>query len=328
MKLNKGILVVASALSVAVAQASSLGDANGYNAFIFNDANLAGGHSQGAVAVGHDLQDVYEIDQNSIYPTVSGLTNVGLVVGDKITSVGTNKIWGNAYVAGTIASPLLHNSGADFASSSLVHSSYFSNQKAYSLSQADAIHTLAQGSNGNVINPGSEQNNLNIDVSAAKGQSYDSTVKVFSIDGSLLTNSNYQNLKLNFTNVGSNTVLVDVTGSTVDFKWKLGSNDLSRIVYSFDQATSLTVGSNDSFEGSILAPKASVTQLKNIEGSLIANNWTTVGAPELHLNGFQFTGNAPVPEPSAFALGGFAVFGGFLAQRKRASRRRAKAQTK
>ncbi|MDX2065023.1 MAG: collagen-binding domain-containing protein, partial [Fimbriimonadaceae bacterium] len=60
MKSLRGLVLALAGLSSTVAFAGDLGVANGFNAFIFENANTTGGHSEGAMAVGGNWAQGYE----------------------------------------------------------------------------------------------------------------------------------------------------------------------------------------------------------------------------------------------------------------------------
>jgi hypothetical protein len=90
------------------------------------------------------------------------------------------------------------------------------------------------------------------------------------------------------------------------------------VVWNFVNATGLTFGTM--FGGAVLAPLATVTNSNQIDGTLIANNFT--GGGELH--SYAFTGNLPsVPEPSGIMTFGFGLASlGSMRARRNIGRRR------
>ncbi len=106
---------------------------------------------------------------------------------------------------------------------------------------------------------------------------------------------------------GATTVVINVSGSAVDF----AANDLSgvtgadNIIWNFSTATTVTI--QDRLGGTVLAPGATVTNDNQIDGTLVADNWT--GDGELHTYPFDGTlPGTPVPEPGSLALLGMGVF--------------------
>jgi len=93
-------------------------------------------------------------------------------------------------------------------------------------------------------------------------------------------------------------------------------NYAEQVVWNFVNATGLNFGTL--FGGTVLAPLATVTNSNQIDGTLIASNFT--GSGELH--SYAFTGTLPattVPEPSALMVfaSGLLGLGGWRARRRR-----------
>jgi len=209
-----------------------------------------------------------------------------------------------------------------------VAASLFTDQKAYSATQSSLISALGTnfGNSIEAYTPSNQndqnkfqvknhagvavgygdQNNLNINLSSftplagIAGQS----VYVFNIDKSLVAGGS---LNLNWGNIPStSTVLVNVTGGgTINWGIKNATNTKDRILYNLGTAFSFSVGGNDEFSGSILAPFADVLSTKRINGNLIAQTATFTGT-ELHWGNnasYKFGGWVPaaVPEPGTWA---------------------------
>lgn len=303
-------------LSLAVVLGSSafgadLGVAKDFNAFIFGNANTQGGHSAGAIAVGGNWAGHYEVKQNAFpqvpYPTIPGTSNLGLYVGGNVASSGGDfkVLQGNSYIGGNVTGTFqMLNGFQQFAGT---NPSVFTSQQAYSLGQSVVIAALS----GVQLNT-SDPNNINVDLSA---NVLNGNRKVYWVNSSNLTG-----LKtLNFNNGTANdTVMINVFGnSTINWGWSINYSFKNKVLFNFVDTTTLNISDRD-FSSSILAPKATVNQHRNIEGNLIAANWNNFGSQELHFgNQFMFDGNAPVPEPATLAVFGVGAIA--LIRRRRKS---------
>lgn len=317
----KRALIIGAALCVAsFSSAYDLGLANQFNAFIFNNANTAGGHSDGAVAVRNDWTGSgYDALQHHNPATVGGDNKVGMYVGGNVnfTNGGSINNSGNGRVNGnfTTQNPFNMNGGSMFIGGTKtgpingswstggtpVDTNVFVLQQSYSQAQSAAI----MGLGGEVINT-SNPNNWSINAANQAGSK-----KVYQISASSLNNLR----TLDITGLTANdTVMINVTGGNVDgFGITVNTNTgvYNKILWNY------AGGSFDvkdrALHGSLLAPNATVFQRQNIDGTLVANNWNNFNNQELHYG--QFTGNA-VPEPATMAALGLGV-AALLRRRKR-----------
>ena len=141
-------------------------------------------------------------------------------------------------------------------------------------------------------------------------------VAVFDISASLFSNSSLASFILNLGN-GVTSVVIDVTqpthgqSTTINFSSALHFNsfqsDNANVMWNFGTGYS-AINLQNEFEGSILAPDATVTTGNTpVEGSIFANVINANG--EIHLP--YYAGVDPVssvPEPSAIVLASIGIF--------------------
>lgn len=128
--------------------------------------------------------------------------------------------------------------------------------------------------------------------------------------------------------------VINVTGSGTYDDWLnmgLADSVAQKLIFNFTDATGLNLHAQ--FTGSILAPKATLQNSNNINGSVVAKLFNQDG--EVHLGTFNgqlpllvTTPNQPptgVPEPASWAtmLAGFGAIGGMI-RRRRAQERKAR----
>lgn len=289
-------LVLGCALSAPAATTylASLGAAGNTNAFIFGNATTGGGHSDGSMVVnGNWSGNYYEVRQHgdTPLPTTPFASNTALYIGgDNNVSNYIRTLSGDAYIAGD-KQPIQNNGGGHTYSPApgFDLAPTIANLKKLS---SDLSHLSSATLTIN------DPNNVKVNVGNIAGN-----LKVYTIAGNLLGGGK----TLDFLNSTSNdTIVINVTGTSVNWGWST-NYDASRIIWNFADATSINIGDRE-FRGTILAPKATVTQSQNINGTLIAQNWVTNGSPELH--SYTFKGKIPLvsaPEPA-----GVMTMGGFL----------------
>jgi len=319
-------LLPAAALALVASGASAqtnLGNAQPFNAFIFGNAStINGGEIEGPLAVG----GAYTVGSFNVNfkastagysaATVGNTSNIGLYVQGGINSVGSTQITDDAYVGSTSGNPLLfqQNGVKHTGVSNVGGVTNFFSPTVY-INQSNYLASLID----QTINT-SDQNNLNINLNSAVKYG---NFKVFSIPASQLA----ANRTLSIANFAAqDTVLINITGGDVGgFGLTVQGGSFDRILWNNNTASNFTIN-NRIFEGSLLAPKAAVTQQNVIEGNLIAASLNDTGGNELHFGfGRQFAGTllsssstaSATPEPGTVALAAAALISGSLLLRRR-----------
>lgn len=345
------VLTVRNVSAQSVGLFDSTNSANRFNAFVFNNATIGGnggGDSENAVAVGNTLSvGTFNFDLSSVGSLTNApgtLNSIAAYVGGAFNITGTASFnhGGNVYAASTNQDVSkqnpkvnLNDGGKFYAGSSYVNPSVFTNEASYASSLSTTLDSLAPTLTGNanyssnVTLPGYQQgqpiSNIQIDASKNTTTKNGNTIGFVTLSGSFL--SGFSNAPtISVSNMASNeSLIINVVGNLTSDNFQLTGATNSHIVWNFAKATEIDVNQRI-FEGSILAPNATVNQtLGNIEGTLIAKNWNDSNSQELHQNN-EFTGNfAPVfsgltiPEPAFYQMGVFLACGGFLAFRRRRS---------
>jgi choice-of-anchor A domain-containing protein len=328
-------MALLAALSLASAHANplSLGQAAGYNVFVFNNFTEYNTDAQGTMAVGGNFAP-----SNGGSFTIAGAMSNGagtydLVVGGNFTMannsmgggdlyVGGNLTWNdpslphNAYVVGSVS-----NTGGGSAGGTIYHEgsysgpSYISNQQVASGSIPTPINFLSAQTSLDSLSTTLAGETPNGIVTSAYG-TYTLTGTSSGINIFNLTDSSYSGATINITAPAGSTVIINVAGTADSFSG--GSINLNGItnndvIFNFNAATSLSVGSM-AFNGTILAPFANVTgNFGQIDGELIA--LSDAGTTQLNDEVFNGNlGNAPdgnqisqtlqatTPEPSTWLM--------------------------
>lgn len=250
-----------------------------FNAFFRSNASTGGGHSEGPVAGGGNFQGSYEINQHGHKATVRGETNIGLYVNGNSTSNGhTKKVFGgtNAHVSGNVSSALQMLGGGQVKTN--VDPTWFVEQ--YNL----AKQVSAAIRNANKVALPNTANNVTIDT---RTNTLNGKFKIYSVD-----NSELRKLKtFNVNGMGPDeTLIIDVTGTSIDWAWQVNATYRNRIIWNFKDAVSMKVKDRN-LTGVLLAPDTNLIQGNNIQGAVFADKWTVQGAPELHWTNFKFAGD-------------------------------------
>lgn len=310
--LSSLVLGLAASAPAAVSYAS-LGIAGQTNAFIFGNAiTNSGGQAEGSVVVGGNWNGSYYTARQTSTTNSPALfkdKNTSIYVGGNATisnAKGLRAITGDVVVAGKSDLKKLdaQKGSAYTASFDLAPTEKNLAKLSSDLFKLDSVAIKLDPKNTNNVKV-----NLSLN-SANKGD-----LKVYTIDSSILGGGR----TLDFSGgTGKETIVINVVGDTVDWGWSvnLGNekdpNNKNPVGYDdviWNFANTSTINIKDrAFSGSILAPKATVNQSQNINGTLIANNWTV--KQNSNLISHAFTGKIPMvsaPEPA-----GVLTMGGFL----------------
>ena len=303
--MKKTIALLALSCIFVSANAASLDVAGQFNAFVFGNATLSGGESEGAMAIKGNLTtgNPYQIAFDMTAPGLPvNANNVGLYVGGNVNfasgQLDAGKVMGgNAYIAGNIPTNNVKVfNGTLNPGGSSVDPNVFTNAHSHLTSLSSTLSSLSSQS---LV--GAPQN-MSINL-ATNTLNSDPNLKVYNLNAATLN----QLGTINFSNfTGAETIVFNVTGTTVDWSMQVnnqGSNPNSifnRILWNFQDATQINV-TQRGLAGTILAPNANVLQSQLIQGTLIANNWDNFNSPEIH--NYLFTGNLEsVPEPCTMTL--------------------------
>jgi len=275
----------------ATTEASLLGDASGYNVFVFGDMNVHGSDTQGRIAAGGNFTA-----SNYSIGLMANPAQYSLVSGGKID-----------YRIGAILN------GGIFAQDDV----YLKNYGVYG--DVDANGTISYGSGGTITGTATANANLTspIDFTSTKNnltnlsinlssKSANGSTTVFKWGGISLQGNGQQNyFNLNgdalnracslTLNIGADDkAIVNVSGKTLDFGamgWNITNGNVNNILFNFYEADTLSI-SNVGISGSILAPHAAMSfNSGQITGTVIAASIEGTG---------QY--NQPIPEPATLFM--------------------------
>jgi choice-of-anchor A domain-containing protein len=300
-------IVAALSLSAAgSAYSAIIGDAAGYNVFIFGAGNFSSSNTDtmGNLAAGGNVSLMnYSVAAGIAGNSSSTPNPARLVVGGTLTAqnggVGSNQA-GTIYTNTTPSLTSFTATGGVHAQT--VVSSFSADQTTYSNLSSSLASLTANGTTsgllaGNTLDFSGTSTGLN----------------VFTVSGSTLSGSQ----TINISAPTGSTVLINVTGtSAVDFQnGSVVETGVSaaRVLYNIVSANVDLVGSKDP-NGSILAANAGVTGgYGAMTGQLIADSYSG----NTQFNATLFAGTLPVPLPAAgwLLLSGIAGIG-TLARRR------------
>lgn len=292
--ITTALLLVLTTSFSSWADASLLGDAAGYNVFVFGDMNVKQSDAQGRIAVGGNFTasnySIGLLADPSQYSLVSGgnvdfqtgailnggifaqgdvyLENYG-ISGD-VDSNGTITVGSGGTIAGTSTANAGLPSPIDFTASLNNLSNLSSN-----LSTKTANGSTTVTSWGSIILQGNDQQNY------------------FNINGDDLNAASSLTL-----NIGADdTAIVNISGTNLAFGsmgWNITSGNANNILFNFYEASTLTIR-NIGLSGSVLAPLAALDfNSGQITGTVITASIDGTG---------QYNQSTPpIPEPTTFLL--------------------------
>jgi len=303
-KLVNGVVLAASMVGFVInaSAAIDLGTAGKFNAFVFSDFTSNASDTEGAVAVGGNMNvSSYSVNANN-----KPYNGSALVVANDLGFTNGSIKHGNAYVGGTATT-----AGVDV--NAIVGGSApvsFANEKTALLALSSGLSALS--ANGSVAY-------------AYGGVTFkwdgSSGVQVFNVSGSDLynvTSSSFAQLSAN------QTIIVNVSGAFAGFQG--GSpNGFSNynVLFNFYDATTLSFN-NVGVYGSVLAPFATVSGGGGqINGNVIVNAWDS----NIQINANHYFKGAdidipqvsavPELEPYALLMAGLSLVG-YAARRRKA----------
>lgn len=317
-----GIAATTTLDSAAAAGTNPLAPLNKFTVLVQNNATVGNsGEFEGSLAVGGNLIfQQYNLSANkdgSSLPTADGLNKVQLFVGGTVQFPGNGKFDVNAGLA-----RITNTAGMTVSADNRL---YKTSQDAYVKTQSNAQTTVAgNGAASYTATAGAFTSTFpasTFTTLASTSTSYaaltaSSTVAMVTADSAspertiTLTSG-----KINVWNVNasvlagliavnfaggvkpsSSTPLVinvtdDAAGTVKSVRLNINDATLSKyILWNFKDWSSLTVTSNGSFNGSILAPKADLTYSNNSEfnGQIAAKSFTITTGAEIHHYGFTY----------------------------------------
>jgi choice-of-anchor A domain-containing protein len=268
-----------------------------FNAVIYGDASTSA-DIEGAAVIGGNFSGatVYNNPTSGVPSGYGALTVFGSTTGNTINIDNS----GNAYVGGTKGATISFNGGAYIGAPPNTISDFETAMNGLSSS----LSTLTPTSSVGTLTP--PVNNLVINA-VPNG----SGIAVIDLTAAQLAEISSFSINLN----GASSLIINVSGTTVNFSAndESGTTGANNIIWNFYQATSVDLSTQ--IGGTVLAPNADVTNNNQIDGVLVASEWT--GQGELH--DWAFDGNLPgdpVPEPATLALVAAGLLGLTLLRRR------------
>jgi choice-of-anchor A domain-containing protein len=295
MKLNSilkvSIGVVLAGAFVGPASASIIGDAAGYNVFIFGSGSFTSQDTDtmGDLAAGGNVSLMNYSVASGINGTSANPNPARLVVGGTLTAtnggVGSNQA-GSIYTNSTATLTSFTATGGIHAQNLI--SSFSADQTQYTNLSAGLAGLTVNGTTSGLLAGNT------LDFTGTSGG-----LNVFDVSSSTLSSSS----TINISAPTGSTVVINVTGSgTVDFQnGSVNETGVSAasVLYNIASSTVDLVGSKDP-KGSILAAHAGVTGgFGAMTGQLITDSYNG----NTQFDSAAFTGSLPaVPLPAAFWL--------------------------
>lgn len=311
----------------------ALGDASKYNVFVFDDFYQSNSNAGGKVAVGGNANFTGGF---SVATQIPGSNPVDdrVVTGGNLNWTGGATVFNNGVGNGL---GNIRTGGTASIGGGVGYNQKNTGNLPFSF---NAVEGLLKGNSAFWGNLAANGIVSSTPWGALKLSGTNPTLNVFNLDGPTQM-SGLSTLTFEGIPAGA-TVLVNVLGNPgdlKDFSFDLGGADVSKILFNFVNATSLSV-QNVSFMGSILAPYAAMTfHNGQINGNVIVNSLgTQSGRSNGSFNAMDgtksllFVGDLPdpsptaAPEPGSLALAG--VGGALLVfWRRKQSRSRMRASS-
>ncbi len=325
-KLKLATMTIALMTAGSAMAGSGLPLSSGLNLLVFNDFTVTSSDVQGAVAVGGNATiSNYSIGSNNTPGTAltvggnldfsSGGINGNTVVGGNLTTNyngslgGSVAVGGNLDASGGVSGPA--NSTVTVSGNTTGYQSW------YAPTLVQASGSFSQGMNFSSLQTSLTSLSANLTAQAVTGSVSDvnneltfnagNGMNVFNITAAQALDN------MTITGLGAGTVIINVSGATVDFGSHGYAGFNNQVLFNLSDATTLGLGS---VYGSILAPLATVSGGTGaVFGQVVVNNWSS----GVEVENSPFTGNisaVPEPETPAMLFAGLALMG-FMARRKK-----------
>lgn len=306
----------------AAAGTNPLAPLNKFTVLVQNDATVGNsGEFEGSLAAGGNLIfQQYNLSANkdgSSLPTVDGLNNVQLFLGGTVQFPGNGKFDVNAGLAritnttgmsvsadqrlyktsqdayvktqSNVQTTVAGNGAASYTATAGAFTSAFPASTFTTLASTSTSYAaLTSSSTVAMVTADSASPERTITLTSGK-------INVWNVNASVLAGLTAVNFAGGVKPSSSTPLVINVAddaGGTVK-SVRLNINDVTLskyILWNFKDWSSLTVVSNGSFNGSILAPKADLTYSNNSEfnGQIAAKSFTITTGAEIHHYGFSY----------------------------------------
>ncbi|MFT8311641.1 MAG: SpaA isopeptide-forming pilin-related protein [Sporolactobacillus sp.] len=274
----------------------SLGVASNFNAFILNNMTMPNTDSEGRLAVGNSLN----VSSYGIASKLSNNDDVNLVVGNEL-HYKNGELKGH-FVIGENGGPAPIVDVSDYLRAKQVTDKKVSDVQDFVDNQVASFaeaRTQLIGISQNYQSYSASQPNGTINKSGSRltfSYSGSSDLVVFSLSSSEFSQAG----EINFNVPRGKTIVINITGATINWPggqqffngsgMNYGDDQAAKILFNFPDATTINLGNIGIF-GSVLAPKATVNaSWGQLNGTLIANNFNnTNGSMEVHFALFKPT---------------------------------------
>jgi choice-of-anchor A domain-containing protein len=326
-------LILLGGAHTASASTLTLGQAAGYDVFVFGNFTEAGTDSQGRMAVGGNFAPA----GGGGFTIASSLSDAAgtydLVVAGNFTNNGYSMGGGDAFVGGNLnwTNPSLpHNAYVDGNFTNSANGGTVGGAVYYSgtsCTSGDPITCTKKSTTSDPIDFISAQTNLDNVSTTLAAQTANGTTRfdgysTYTLTGSSstlnvfsLTGSSFNGQTINITAPSGSTVVVNVSGTSDSITGgsiNLNGVPSTNVIFNFSAATSVSIA-NLAFNGTLLAPNAAFTGTwGQINGQLIAAS--AAGTTEFHnvlfsgtlpssgLTGGGADSGSATPEPSTWIM--------------------------